>query len=139
LLFRILLRAYPARTRDARGDDMTQLFLDQLRDADTTGARARVWVDAVIDTARTAPSEHLAWRRRLRLVDGPAVPETPSFPRDARIASWPMAIAVAAILLRPPGYELMYDLRVTIAGSPLGASILLITAIVAGVGLSGAG
>jgi hypothetical protein len=135
LLFRLLLRAYPARTREARGDDMTQLFLDQLRDAGSSGARARVWVDAMVDTARAAPSEHLAWRRRLKLVDGPDMPETPSFPRDARVASWPMVIAVAAILLRPPGYEPMVDIRINILGAPLGASVLLVTAIVAQVGL----
>ena len=116
LAYRILLRAYPARTREARGEDMTQLFLDQLRDADSSVGRGRVWVDAVVDTVRTAPREHLAWRRRVEFAGAPLVEEAPSFRRDAGIASWPMAIAVAAILLRPPGYELMVDPRLSVAG-----------------------
>ena len=32
-VYRILLRAYPGRTRDACADDMAQLFADRLRDA----------------------------------------------------------------------------------------------------------
>ena len=50
-VYRALLRAYPARTRDARGDDMAQLFADQLRDAPTPLDQARVWVAAVADIA----------------------------------------------------------------------------------------
>ena len=44
-IYRALLRAYPARTRDASGDDMTQLFIDRLRDT-TSGREAVVLVPA---------------------------------------------------------------------------------------------
>ena len=83
---------------------MAQLFADQLRDAPTPLDQARVWVAAVADIAITAPREHVGWRRRMKVVDGPTVDAPRSNRREALVASTPMAIAAFLLLVRaPPG------------------------------------
>ena len=61
-LYRVLLRLYPAPFRTRFGDEMVQLFSDQLRDAragrSDTGVAA-TWLRILADLAVTFPSEHL--------------------------------------------------------------------------------
>lgn len=60
-LYRRLLRLYPAAFRGRFGDEMAQLFGDQLRDARAAGAPAgvaRMWLRTLGDLALTAASEH---------------------------------------------------------------------------------
>ena len=66
-VYRRLLRLYPATFRDRFGDEMVQLFGDQVRDANSRGSgwgRAEIWLRTVWDLTLTASSEH----RRARTV-----------------------------------------------------------------------
>lgn len=58
--YRALLHVYPQPFRQTYGDEMVRLFGDQTRDARHRGraAVARYWAAAVVDVAKTAPSEH---------------------------------------------------------------------------------
>lgn len=61
-LYRGLLHLYPARFRDRFGDDMVQVFGDQMRGARTEGQTPAVvatWLRAIIDLLATAASEHI--------------------------------------------------------------------------------
>ena len=58
-LYRILLRAYPAGYRREYGEAMAQCFRDQLRAADTAGARVRLWFRTMADLARSIPARYL--------------------------------------------------------------------------------
>lgn len=67
-LYRLLLAAYPAEFRQEYGPHMAQVFRDRCRDAQRgQGGRgsvrlaglARVWMETMLDLARTAPEEHL--------------------------------------------------------------------------------
>lgn len=60
-LYTALLRLYPNEHRHVYGPLMTQLFLDQLRDAQRKGTWhvVALWLRTVIDVMATAPVEHL--------------------------------------------------------------------------------
>jgi hypothetical protein len=58
-LYRGLMRLYPADYRDSFGEQMVQLFGDQLRDNGT----ARAWLRAPVDLITSAASEHLRRNR----------------------------------------------------------------------------
>ena len=69
-VYRALLRFYPVPFRARFGDEMVQLFGDQLRDAREgrggrggRGSVAATWLRILLDVARTAPAEHLEQRR----------------------------------------------------------------------------
>lgn len=60
-LYRMLLLAYPAAFRKEYGDEMAQLFCEQIDDARRTGDPwhpARVWLRATADILTIAPKEH---------------------------------------------------------------------------------
>jgi hypothetical protein len=57
-LYRILLKAYPARYRRQYEEAMAQCFRDQLRAADTRGKRVRLWFRTIADFALNAPARH---------------------------------------------------------------------------------
>lgn len=60
-LYRWLLRVYPSDFRARFGDEMVQLFADQLRDARGPSVRSgtvRTWIRTLSDLAVTAASEH---------------------------------------------------------------------------------
>jgi hypothetical protein len=60
--YRRLLRAYPAAFRREFGDEMTQLFSEQLADAqasDAAFAVPRLWLATIIDLGLTAPVQRL--------------------------------------------------------------------------------
>lgn len=52
-IYRRLLRSYPWETREAYGDEMLQLFRDQLRDARAAGTVPRFWLHILADWARS--------------------------------------------------------------------------------------
>lgn len=67
-LYRGLLRVYPADFRARFGEEMAQLFADQLRDARAPDARAgaaQTWIRTLGDLVVTAISEH---RRKDRIL-----------------------------------------------------------------------
>lgn len=71
-LYRLLLAAYPAEFRHAYGAQMAQVFRDRCREeqgrrAAGGGSRTglwRVWMETILDLARTAPEEHLQYAGR---------------------------------------------------------------------------
>jgi hypothetical protein len=71
-LYRILLKAYPARYRHQYEEAMAQCFRDQLRAADTAGKRVRLWFRIMADFALTVPVRHL--ERLMRRDRTPARP-----------------------------------------------------------------
>ena len=61
-LYRSLIRLYPAEFRTRFGDEMVQLFGDQMRDARTGRTRSGpvgTWLRTLGDLAATAASEHM--------------------------------------------------------------------------------
>lgn len=65
-VYRWLLRLYPVAFRDRFGDELTQLFDDQLRDARTGDAAAgiaRTWLRTLADLAVTATAERVVRSR----------------------------------------------------------------------------
>ncbi len=82
-LFRAVLRLLPRRLRDAHGDDIESLFLEEIAAARLRGsvAVARIWLAALADVVRRAPREH--WRQV-----HPSASETrvPSLISDLRFA-----------------------------------------------------
>ena len=63
-IYRILLNAYPARYLREYEGPMAQLFADQLREANTPGKLARLWLRTAIDLVRTVPVRYIERRRR---------------------------------------------------------------------------
>lgn len=65
-LYRILLKAYPTGYRREYEQAMAQCFRDQLRAADTSAKRVRLWLHTAIDLALSISARHLErWMRRL--------------------------------------------------------------------------
>jgi hypothetical protein len=65
-LYRLLLAAYPAEFRHEYGAHMAQVFRDRCREEQgrrrgvgSSAGLARVWMETILDLARTAPEEHL--------------------------------------------------------------------------------
>jgi putative ABC transport system permease protein len=56
-LYRLLLSLYPARFREEYTGPLQQQFLDDYREAETTGARCRLWLSALRDLAWSIPVE----------------------------------------------------------------------------------
>jgi len=137
-IYRALLRAYPATTRERSGEDMVQLFADRLRDAGSPGAKARVWLEAIADIATTAPRERLSRRRAMRLAEGPALDGRRPIVSDLRVAALPLLLVAILFIARPGYYVPLFDERAYVAGLPFGATVLGMTAIVAMVGILGA-
>jgi predicted permease len=65
-LYRLLLNLYPARFREEYAGPLQQQFLDDYRDAQTFGARCKIWRSALRDLAWSIPVE-LAHELRLDL------------------------------------------------------------------------
>ena len=61
VVYRALLRCYPAPFRQEYGQQMQLLFADQLEHAGRRGGRqaqAILWARAVVDALKVAPAEH---------------------------------------------------------------------------------
>jgi hypothetical protein len=95
-VYRGVLRLFPAEFRDRFGEDMVQLFHDELRDARSgraSGGAAGAWIRLVADVAVNASGEHF---RRNRTV---ANSLTSAPPVEARILGVAGVIAGIVILL----------------------------------------
>jgi hypothetical protein len=64
-IYRLLLRAYPARFRRDYAEPMACCFRDQLREVHTPFAMARLWLHTICDLLWTVPARH--WSLRVRL------------------------------------------------------------------------
>ena len=133
--YRALLRAYPKSTRETCGEDMVQLLVDRLRDADSSFAMARVWVEAIADIAMTAPREHVTRRRAVKVVEGPVLEGHRPLAPDVRVAAAPLLLVVIVALAQPGYYEPLFDDRMVLAGLPFGMAVLALAAILAMVGI----
>jgi hypothetical protein len=133
--FRVLLRAYPARTREAYGEDMAQLFDDQLARARDPAAKAGVWVDAIIDTLATAPRERLTSRRAARVAEGPAIEASRSVGPDLVAALLPLPVFGLLVLAAPGFYAPLFDPRAAVAGMQFGVVMTIILGLLAAVGI----
>lgn len=58
LVFRALLRLYPAAFRGEYGDEMARVFLQRRRDADGAPARVALWLATIVDAFVTAAQTH---------------------------------------------------------------------------------
>ena len=134
-VYRALLRAYPRSTREACGEDMVQLLVDRLRDADSSFAMARVWVEAIADIAMTAPREHVTRRWAVKVVEGPVLEGPRPLAPDVRVAAAPLLLVVIVALAQPGYYEPLFDDRMVLAGLPFGMAVLALAAILAMVGI----
>ena len=134
-VYRALLRAYPRSTREACGEDMVQLLVDRLRDADSSFAMARVWVEAIADIAMTAPREHVTRRWAVKVVEGPVLEGHRPLAPDVRVAAAPLLLVVIVALAQPGYYEPLFDDRMALAGLPFGMAVLALAAILAMVGI----
>ena len=56
--FRALLALYPAAFRDEYGRELSLVFVDRYRAADSTWERARLWCEALAGILAEAPREH---------------------------------------------------------------------------------
>jgi len=83
-LVRAVLLVLPATLRDAHGDDIEELFFEEIAAARQRGtwAMLRVWAAGIGDVLRRAPREH--WRRRGRPTR--QEPNMSSFLPDLRFA-----------------------------------------------------
>ena len=57
-IYRLLLKAYPARYLRRYEEPMAQLFSDQLRDADGSRGLVRLWSRTLADLLRTVPMQY---------------------------------------------------------------------------------
>lgn len=120
-LYRVLLKAYPARYRHDYEEAMAQCFRDQLRAADTSGKRIRLWFRTVTDFALNVPARHLEMlrhldltMRRLRFDDGTEL----SFP-------WTPLVAIAqAVYARRSRHRNTFELQRAIGLARLEAKSL---------------
>ncbi|MEO7664651.1 MAG: hypothetical protein ABIV26_05940 [Candidatus Limnocylindrales bacterium] len=124
--YRTLLRLYPAPFRDRFGDEMAQLFGDQLRDAerragDGRGGVGSVWAGALVDLVRTAASE------RLRRDTGVAhsMEPAPGWSRTFGIIGiLGGSLLVAALVPNLPWTSQVFNLRLVVFG--LGAIAVIV-------------
>ena len=58
-VYRLLLKAYPARYLREYAEPMVQHFRDQLRVASRTDKKISFWLRILVDLARTVPLRHL--------------------------------------------------------------------------------
>jgi hypothetical protein len=134
-IFRFLLRAYPPSTRDAFGEDMAQLFADQLRDAPNDGERAAVWARAIADTLLDAPRERATGRRSRRVAEGPTLVATRPLGPDLLAAAAPLLLAATLLLVAPGFLAPLFDERAQLVGVPMGITLTVAFALLADLGI----
>lgn len=134
-VYRALLRAYPSSTRAAYGDDMAQLFADQLRDAPNDAERAAVWTRAIVDTLLDASRERLTGHRVARVADGPAIAQGRPLAPDLLAAAAPMILSVVVLLTGPGFLAPLFEERVSLLGAPMGVTVTVMLALLAGLGI----
>ena len=134
-IYRALQRAYPSATRDRYGDDMAQLFADQLRDAPSRLERAAVWTRVFRDILLDAPRERLAGRRAARVAEGPPSAVTRPLATDIVAAAAPILMTIALLVVAPNFLAPLFDDRASLFGAPFGITVAVTLAVLAGVGL----
>ena len=105
--YRGLLRFYPSEFRARYGDEMVQLFGDQLRDATASGrpsGPATVWLRTVVDLVTSATSEHLRGDRTV----AHALGEPPSIATKA-LATLGVIGGFVLVLAFIPNVQLIWD------------------------------
>lgn len=133
--YRVLLRAYPASTRADYGDDMAQLFADQIRDAPNAAEKAAVWTGVIADTLLDAPRERLTGRRIVRVAEGPATAQDRPLIPDLVAAAAPLLLAAVLLLVAPGFFEPLFEDRVSLLGLPIGITLTIAFALLAGLGV----
>jgi hypothetical protein len=134
-IYRTLLRAYSEHTRAAYGEDMVQLFHDQLRDERSQLGKARVWLTVIADVAVTAPQERIGARHVAKVAEGPASEASRPVTLDLVIASIPVPFVVALLVVHPPYLARLFDNRVAVLGFPFGTVVLFLTTLLAVFGI----
>jgi hypothetical protein len=134
-VYRALLRAYPPSIRDMYGDDMAQLFADQLRDAPTHAERAALWTRVIADALVDAPRQRLTGRRAVRVAAGPAVGSARPLTPDVVAAAWPIALTMVLLIVAPNFLGPLFDERASLLGAPFGIAVLAVLALLATLGL----
>ncbi len=134
-IYRVLLRAYPRTTRDTYGDDMVQLFADQLRDAPNLAGRAAVWTRAIADTVLDAPRERITGQRHAPVAEGPGMGAGRPIAPDVLAAASPLMLAALLLLVAPGFLGPLVDPRASLAGMPFGITMTVVLSLLAGLGI----
>lgn len=133
--YRVLLRAYPSSTRADYGDDMAQLFADQLRDAPNAAEKAAVWTSVIADTLLDAPRERLTGRRVVRVAEGPATALDRPLAPDLLAAVAPLLLTAVLLLVAPGFLAPLFEDRVSLLGPPIGITLTIAFALLAALGV----
>jgi hypothetical protein len=78
-IYACLLHLYPAKFRQAHGDDALQLFRDRLRDETGFLLRLRLWLDLFLDLAVSLPLQYAAPEPAFASASAPHTAGTPFF------------------------------------------------------------
>ena len=113
-LYRLLLYLYPRRHRQEYGELMLLHVRDQLRDAREQGRWSvlRLWAGILLDTARTAPVEHLALAKESLM----AIQAHTNRP----LPWWQIILVIL------PGLAIIVTLATPIGGVPILAALLTV-------------
>jgi hypothetical protein len=109
-IYACLLRLYPAKFRQAYGEDALQLFRDRLRDETGVVGRTRLWLDLFLDLAISLPRQYTDAHSGL------------GAPSVARFAGTPLFFVLEEKSLRPAALLSGYTLNLAALGL---ASVLL--------------
>lgn len=126
-LYRLLLHLYPSAFRERFGDEMVQLFGDQLRDARRGGASAgtaRTWLRTLGDLAVTAASERA--RRDRTVAHSLAQPPSMVNRLLGALGILGGALLVAALIPNLPWSWVVFNLRLVLFG---GGAIAIVVAV----------
>jgi hypothetical protein len=129
-IYRRLLRVYPDDFRAQYGAEMTRLFGDQLRDAQSSGrptAIASLWLRSIGDLVASAPQHHL---EKERLVPQPVdvstgttlVPERrhPDRLRRVLLGLLPLWIVILRLIANPGSMDPLFEKPPEAFGLPAG-------------------
>ena len=103
LLYRLLLRLYPASFRSEYGEEMCRLFEERRRGTRLTG-RIALWVEAVGDAIATAPRIHMDVLRQDLRYGARSLARTPAFAATAiAVSALGIGANTAVFSLHDPG------------------------------------
>ena len=119
--YRLALRLYPARFRQAYGDEMTRLFADMLADQQRSGRVTnviRLWVHTLIDTVSSATKQ----RMEETMKDNVAITRTLLFAVPIGAAAAYMTVGVyASLVVLVAGIALLVVRRSSLPNALIGA------------------
>jgi hypothetical protein len=145
-VYRRLLRLYPEHFRSDYADEMTRLFVDQLRDAKASHepfAVAGLWIRSIVDLVATAPGHHIRREQAVpQTIDaGPAaIPASHQqggnrAPR-VLIGLLPLWILLFLLVAAPSFMAPMFANPPEVLGLPAGVVILAIALTVMTIGIA---